>query len=110
MLFKTFLPAALVASAAGLVAMPALAQDTGDPLAPPPAANDNAMTPAQQAEYATWPAEIRDYYQSLSAERRKLFWQMDNADKASLVAMSPEDQEAVWQGIESMRQEASPMP
>lgn len=104
MLSRTLISAALIAA----FTIPAAAQDIPDPMEPPPAANDDmaadAMTPEQAAQYASWPEEVRDYYDTLSPERQALFWQMDDADKVSLASMSAEDQEAVWQGIESLPQ------
>ncbi len=113
MKFKSIIPAAFVAT----MAIPALAQDIGaQNMGEPhdPAANENAMmddglTPEKQAQYDAWPVEVRNYYQSLSPDRQKLFWRMSDGDKVSLAAMTPEDQEAVWRGIEKLPQTTLPM-
>lgn len=107
-MLKTIIPAALVAA----MSYPAMAQDVGDPLDPADAKEamtHDGLTPEQQAEYAAWPTEVRAYYQALPPERQKLFWRMSDADKMSLIAMSAEEQEAVWQGIEALPKSTVPM-
>lgn len=102
-MLKRFIPAAFVAALA-MPAMPAMAQDTGDPLAPPPVAEEamqGALSPEQQAQYDLWPPEVQAYHDTLSPPRQEMFWRMNDQDKVSLANMSPMEQEQVWTAIET---------
>lgn len=108
MLLKTFVPAivtrAIPVALAVVLATPAMAQDTGDPLAPPSAMDEtmpSALSPEQQAQYDVWPAEVQAYHDMLSPSRQGMFWRLNDQDKVSLANMSPMEQEQVWTAIES---------
>ncbi len=73
-----------------------------DSTMPPPASASKTMTvEEQQAAVATWPAETQTYYQSLTEERKKMFWALSDADKVRLSQLPEDQREVAWGQIES---------
>lgn len=86
-----------------------------DPL-PTPEATTPATTPTgpsapagltaeQQAAYDAWPAETKAYFDALTPSRQALFLRLAGADKAKLVALPADQQEAVWTSLEEQAAE-----
>ncbi|MEJ2458373.1 MAG: hypothetical protein P8Y58_09595, partial [Novosphingobium sp.] len=57
------------------------------------------LTPGQQAELATWPADVKSYYASLASDRQKAFWALSPEQRAQVAALPAEQQEQVWASI-----------
>lgn len=103
-MLKRYIPAAFIAAFVAALAMPAMAQDTTDPLAPPPMTDEamqGGLSPEQQAQYDLWPPEVQAYHDMLAPERQAMFWRLNDEDKVSLANMSPMEQEQVWTAIET---------
>ncbi len=83
--------------------------DPMDPRAGHDTMDNDGHSPDQKAQYDAWPSDVRDYYNTLSADRQEMFWRISDTDKTTLVGMSAEEQEAVWQRIESMSASTAPM-
>lgn len=112
----------VVVIAAGLAMMPAaaMAQDyhgsveqaptEGEAAHPAP---EHGLSAEQRAAYASWPENVKAYYQSLSGKRQAIFWTLPDSDKVALATMSDPDAEAAWQMAESKampeRKPAEPM-
>ncbi len=102
------------------ISIPALAQDTPETTAPPPADAQPAgamMTPEQmavvddwpeerQVQFRQWPGEVQEYYWTLVPERQELFWRLADGDKLAMVAMDEAGREAAWGQIETQIGEA----
>ena len=119
---------------AGALAVPAMAQDTEQgmpdgmpehhsappammppestpPALPPQAsetaeqATEDALSPAQQAEFDAWPAEVQEYYRTLPPPRQEAFWMLTDDYRTQLVGLEPAQQAAAWGLIEQKLRE-----
>jgi|GEM_PF-1269089 len=120
----------LVAAALGFfAASPALADapltagqpqedGAGDAEPTPETMSAPQLSPEQQAEvgtwpadkqtaYMSWPAETQGYYWELSKPRQTMFWMLADKDKVALTAMTGPEREAAWNQIEA-RASSSP--
>lgn len=80
-------------------ATPAAPTTTAPAPAPAPAA-PSGLTAEQKAAYDAWPADIRSYFDGLTPARQTIFLRIADADKAKIVAATPEQQAAVWASLE----------
>ncbi|MCJ2185273.1 hypothetical protein [Novosphingobium beihaiensis] len=74
-------------------------ESSGSMDAPDDAGSGADLTPGQQAELATWPAEVKSYYASLAPDRQKAFWALSPDQRAQVAALPAEQQEQVWASI-----------
>lgn len=81
------------------MAAPARTPDSAAPSAPA-AATAPGMTAEQKAAYDAWPANVRSYYDGLTASRQTLFLRIADADKVKLAGLSAAQQESTWVAIE----------
>lgn len=82
-------------------AVPAVPAVPASPATP----SDTPLSAAQQAAFASWPANIQEYYDSLPPPRQEAFWSLTDEYMATLAAMDEPQRARAWAEIERLLQE-----
>ncbi|MEE4155381.1 MAG: hypothetical protein V2I27_14580 [Erythrobacter sp.] len=80
------------------------------PLTPEQQAELGTWPADQQEDYKTWPSDARDYYWSLTPSRQSLYWSLRDEDQRRLLDMTPEQQEESWRSLETRMDTQTPPP